>query len=91
MMSDIYLTHSEALEAYELYWSGEKVRSIHSKYDVDPRRLYEILDGETHQQARQEFLEKLQVSRPKLAARLSSQQRWRRGKTMDASQKKFEF
>lgn len=78
-MSDIYLTHSEAVEACELYWSGEKIRAIHSKFDVDPRRLYEILDGETHHSAREEFLERLKVSRPNLAKKLANAPRWRRG------------
>lgn len=78
-MSDTYLTHTEAIEACELYWSGEKIRNIHNRFDVDPRRLYEVLNGEKHQPARQEFLERLKVVRPRLAEHLSHIQRWRRG------------
>ena len=90
-MSECDLTPEEALDCCFRYFNGEKVRSIHSKYDVDPRRLYEVLDGQTHPEARQEFLRQMKLSKPTLAESLKRQRRWRRGKAIDPQHPQLPF
>ncbi|MCG8446979.1 MAG: hypothetical protein MI753_14845 [Hyphomicrobiales bacterium] len=45
-MSEGRLTREEAIEATHMRWLGTKVREICAKFDVDPRRLYEVWGGE---------------------------------------------
>lgn len=90
-MSNCELSPEEALDCCHLYFEGEKVRAIHNKYDVDPRRLYEVLDGDTHEEARQEFLRQLKLSKPTLAECLKRQRRWRRGRAIDPQHPQLPF
>jgi hypothetical protein len=49
-----------------------------SRFKVDPRRLYEVLDGDDHGEARQQFLEWLQTNHLELYEVLRKQLKWRR-------------
>lgn len=50
-MSNGKLTLSEAIESTIERWQGSKVRDLGAKYDVDPRRLYEVWQGKSHPSA----------------------------------------
>lgn len=66
-MANKYLTTQEAIDCCLEYWRGEKIRHIHGKRDVDPRRLYGVLDGDEHPSARERALEHLKTNDPILA------------------------
>lgn len=42
------LTRTEAEKSWVLKAAGVKLRDIHSRFDVDPRRLYEVWEGKVH-------------------------------------------
>jgi hypothetical protein len=46
------LTLSEAIETWILRHSGEHIARICAKYDVDPRRLYEVWEEKKHEGSR---------------------------------------
>ncbi len=46
------LTKSEAIKTWVLRAVGWKVRDIQSRFDVDPRRLYDVWEERTHKGSR---------------------------------------
>jgi hypothetical protein len=77
-MAENALTTCEAFEALQAYFDGEKTRHVCARFKVDPRRLYEVLDGDDHNQARADFLEWLRTTDPTLYEALKRRQKWRR-------------
>lgn len=79
-MAHRVLTPDEAFESLVLYFVDRwKVRCIHGKFNVDPRRFYDVLDGETHPEARKAFLTFLNAHKPALANAVRAMgKRWRR-------------
>lgn len=79
-MAHKHLTNDEAFEALVHYFVDRwKVRWIYGKFNVDPRRFYDVLDGETHLEARQRFLTHLDACDPSLANAVRKMgKRWRR-------------
>lgn len=72
------LTTEEAFEAIQRYFRRFRIQDILAEHQVDPRRLYEILDGEDHHDARAEFKEHCRVTDPELYDYLRKTVRWRR-------------
>ncbi len=66
-MAHKYLTTNEAIDCCIEYWSGDKIRHIHGKRDVDPRRVYGVLDGDEHVGTREKALDRLRQDDPSLA------------------------
>lgn len=68
-MSDIVysLSFEDAVYAWIAKWKGEKVRVIGAKFDVDPRRLYEVWEEITHIGSRKVAWERFQRDYPVLA------------------------
>jgi len=50
------LTYREAVASWIGRELGWKIRDIQSKYDVDPRRLYEAWEGLTHHGSRDDAI-----------------------------------
>ena len=46
------LSPSEAIKSWVLRECGWKVRNIGKRFDVDPRRLYEVWEEQTHKGSR---------------------------------------
>jgi len=46
------LTKPEAIKTWVLRAAGWKVRDIQSRFDVDPRRLYDVWEEQTHKGTR---------------------------------------
>lgn len=72
------LTHEDALRALQRYFWRWRIQDILAEHQVDPRRLYEVLDGEGHHDARAEFQEHCRVTDPELYDYLRKTVRWRR-------------
>jgi hypothetical protein len=51
-MSHAYLNASDAAKAWVLRECGWKVRDIGKRFDVDPRRLYEVWEETEHKGSR---------------------------------------
>ena len=51
-MSHAYLTDPEAVKSWVLRECGWKVRDIGKRFDVDPRRLYEVWEETLHKGSR---------------------------------------
>ncbi len=51
-MSHNYLTETDAIKSWVLRACGWKVRDIQTRFDVDPRRLYEVWEEVEHKGTR---------------------------------------
>jgi hypothetical protein len=49
---------------------GLKIREISAKHDIDPRRIYEVFEGQVHPESLETARAELSKSRPDLASRL---------------------
>lgn len=74
-----HFTHDQAVDALKRYFSGDKTHAITGSCTVNTWRLYAMLNGDEHVDARKEFLEWLRPIKPDLWAYLRSVKRWRRG------------
>ncbi|MGS4887180.1 hypothetical protein [Roseibium sp. MB-4] len=66
-MANGRLTEQEAINGTIERWLGAKVRDLSSKYDVDPRRWYEVWRGEAYPNARSQAYEILADKYPEIA------------------------
>ncbi|WP_428698961.1 hypothetical protein [Stappia sp.] len=69
-MADGRLTFDEAVEVTLSRWKGEKIRELASRFDVDPRRLYEVWQGQAHPDAVKVAHVRLTAQDPILASRI---------------------
>ena len=53
-MPNGYLTTHEAKEVWIMYAENKKIRDIQKTFDVDPRRIYEVLEEKKHIGTRQD-------------------------------------
>ena len=75
------LTHSQALDALHQYFRFVPVHDISGSMMVNIWRVYDILNGDTHQPARAEFLKWAKENDHTLYTHLSKTTKWRRDHT----------
>jgi hypothetical protein len=63
---------ANAPEVFLMYWDGVYVSRICARFDVDPRRVYDILRGRKHSDAKSKALARLWDRNPALAAEVSA-------------------
>ncbi|WP_092159815.1 hypothetical protein [Bosea sp. CRIB-10] len=66
------LTNEDAVEIWLLKWKGEYIKRISAQFDIDPRRIYEILTEEKFPGSRLEALNRFRRDLPSLAARTNT-------------------
>lgn len=84
-MPQAKLTYDEAVSATIERWCGTKVRELCAKYDVDPRRLYEVWDGLVHEGALMDAYNRLLKDKPAIAKRIDPSPREPKFKVRRAS------
>ena len=60
------LNYRESVAVWIARELGWKIRDIHSRYDVDPRRLYEVWTEETHIGSRDDAIRLFRILFPDL-------------------------
>lgn len=68
MKSSRKICEKDAPYVFIAYWGGDYVDRICARYDVDPRRVYDVLRDRTYPGARFLALRILRESNPALAA-----------------------
>lgn len=69
-MANGRLTEDEAIEGTIERWMGAKVRDLSSKYDVDPRRWYEVWQGQVFPDSRKKAYDMLCRLNPEIARKV---------------------
>jgi hypothetical protein len=64
---ELMFTDVEAKEIWKARWLGEKLRSLVTRFDRDPRRFYELWQEKRNKGSRLEAFKEFQMEYPELA------------------------
>jgi hypothetical protein len=64
------LTVKQAVSIWVERAKGLKIREISAKHKIDPRRIYEVFEGEVHPQSIEFARAELKITAPQLADKL---------------------